>query len=73
MSHPTHTPCPAPSITHAAEDPAAAIVAVPAENPVVLDSTAAQVRFHLKGEPQGSGPVYQGQEISIPCLNCGRK
>ena len=45
----------------------------PLADPAPPDSTAAKVRFRLKEDPPGTGPVYQGQEITIPCLNCGRK
>jgi hypothetical protein len=35
------------------------------------DPAAAKVRFRLKGETEG--PLYQGQALIVPCLNCARK
>lgn len=31
----------------------------------------ARIKMRIKGEEDG--PVYEGQTIIIPCLNCGRK
>jgi hypothetical protein len=39
--------------------------------PAPPDPAAAKVRFRLKGETEG--PLYQGQALIVPCLNCARK
>lgn len=44
--------------------------APPAADPQV-DPEAAKVRVRIKGEQDG--PVFQGQVVIVPCLNCGRK
>ena len=54
----TATPPPAPEAETQASAP-------------VPDPSAFPVKVRIKGQPDG--PVFQGQTIIVPCLNCGRK